>query len=263
MRPTGRFVLGLAAALAALMWAAPVLAYTIYLKDGSHLVAKQKYEVRGNKAIIVLLSGTETALPLAEIDVSRTDRENVENLGTAIVLDDSETRKSLPGSQPPPSAHAQLGALIRSGAAGVGDGLAAKPEATAEPRPRPSGFDEGSDAKPRHAPLRDRGLAAALDSYISKAGLPVEIAEGSRTRRPLLVYETDGEGPVFRALVASAGALLDARKKLGSSVEGVEVLCQTSEGSPAAHFDLDPQDAADLISGRVEITSYFVDHVLF
>ena len=263
MKPTGRFVLGLAAALAVWTWAAPVLAYTIYLKDGSHMVAKKKYEVRGNKAIIVLPSGTETALPLSEIDVARTDKENVENLGTATLLDDSATRKPLPGSEPPPNSHAQLGALIRSGAAGVRDGVAAKPEDTAGPRPRPNGFDERGSAQPTHAPLRDRTLAGALDGYISKAGLPVEVAEGSRTRRPLLVYETDGEGPVFRALVASAGALLEARKKLGSSVEGVEVLCQTSEGSLAAHFDLDPQDAGDLISGRVEITSYFVDHVLF
>jgi hypothetical protein len=262
MRPTGRFALWLALAIAAWTVAAPGFAYTIYLKDGSQLIAKQKYTVRGDKAIITLPSGMETALPLVEVDVARTDKENVENLGTAVVIDDSATHRPMPGSQPPQSASAKLGDLIRSGAAGVRDGVTAAPESRPQ-LPERSGDSGEGDVRVRRTPLRDRAAAGALDTYISKAGLPVEIAEGSRSRYPLLVYETDGEGPVFRALVASAGALLDARKKVGGSIEGVEVLCQTSDGGLAGRFTLDPKEASDLISGRAEITNWFVQNVEF
>ena len=66
MRNPGRLLTALAATIATLV-AAPALAYTIYLKDGSQIVSKTKYVVRGDKAIIVLPSGTETQLPFAPL----------------------------------------------------------------------------------------------------------------------------------------------------------------------------------------------------
>ena len=66
--------LALAAAIAFALAAGPALAYTVYLKDGSKIVASEKYKVRGEKAIVKLTNGTETMLPLAEIDVARTEK---------------------------------------------------------------------------------------------------------------------------------------------------------------------------------------------
>ena len=94
-------------------------------------------------------------------------------------------------------------------------------------------------------------------------GLPVEVAQGSAARRPLLVYETESEGNVFRALLASAAALVDAQKRFPGAVDSVEMVCETSDGSLGARFTLTPQQAADLLAQRHEITRFFVDNVQF
>lgn len=253
MRTTGRLLL----ALVAILVAAPSFAYTIFLKDGSQILARQKYVVRGGRAIIVLPSGTETAIALAEIDVARTDQANVQDLGTAMLIEGGKT-SGVQSAAPPPTASQKLGELIRTGAAGV-RGEAA-PAGSAPPRPR--GFDENVPASTRPG-LRDTALAAELKGFIGGRGLPVEVVQGASARRPLLVYETDAEAPVFRALVASAGALIEAQNKMPGALDGVEVLCQTSDGSLAARFELNAQQAADLLAGRAEITRFYFDNVLF
>ena len=259
MRPTGRLLLVLVAMLAA----APAFAYTIFFKDGSQILARQKYEVRGDKAIIVLPSGTETAFPVAEIDVARTDQANVQDLGNAMLIEGGKAT-DLAHATPPPTASQKLGDLIRTGAAGVrsGPGSAAAPGAAGAPPARPRGFDEGQAAVTRPT-LRDSSLAAELKGFIGGRGLPVEIVQGASARRPLLVFETDAEGPVFRALLASAGGLIEAQNRMPGALDGVEVLCQTADGSPAARFNLTPQQAADLLAGRAEITRFFVENVEF
>ena len=57
--------------------AIPAHAYTIYLKDGSTLIAKEKYRVEEGKAIITLQNGTQTFIDASEIDVARTERTNM------------------------------------------------------------------------------------------------------------------------------------------------------------------------------------------
>jgi len=274
MRSARRLLLVLVATLVA----APSLAYTIFLKDGSQILAKQKYEVRGGKAIIVLPSGTETAIAVTEIDVARTDQANVQDLGTAVLIEDGKT-KDLADAAPPPTARQKLGDLIRSGGAGVETGArqkvrdllrtgaagapsGAEPGASGLP-PRPKGFDEGAPVATTRPGLRDAVLAAQLKGFVGDRGLPVEVVQGASARRPLLVYETDAEGPVFRALLASAAALIEAQDKLPGAVDGVEVLCQTSDGGLAARFNLNPQQAAELLAGRAEITRFFVENVDF
>ena len=63
-------------AVALLVAATPLLAYTIFLKDGSTLQARQKYTEKGDQAIITLPSGATTTLPLSQIDIPRTNASN-------------------------------------------------------------------------------------------------------------------------------------------------------------------------------------------
>jgi hypothetical protein len=260
MRPIGRLALVLLAVLAA----APAFAYTIFLKDGSQILAKEKYVARAGRAFIKLPSGTVTAIALDEIDVPRTEQANVQDLGTAILIEDGKA-KELAAATPPPSADAKLADLIRSGSAGVRETAAAPTTVGADSGAveRPRGFADAAATTSTGVPLRDAALGAQLRSFIGARGLPVEVVQGSSARRPLLVYETDSEGPVFRALLASAAALIEIRSQVPGALEGVEVLCRTADGSLAGRFELDPQQAADLLAGRTEITRYFVDNVLF
>ena len=72
-RPALLALLGLLAAASLLLATA---AYTIVLKDGSTLVAKEKYTVQNGRAIITLLNGTQTFVPADRIDVKRTEQAN-------------------------------------------------------------------------------------------------------------------------------------------------------------------------------------------
>ena len=82
--------------LALCLWlAAPAAAYTIFLKDGSRIVSREKYRIQGDRAIVILENGTQTFIKATEIDVARTDQANTgSNYGTAYELD---SVKEVPG----------------------------------------------------------------------------------------------------------------------------------------------------------------------
>lgn len=264
MRTPGRLLTALATT-AAMLVAAPALAYTIYLKDGSTLLSKSKYVVRGDKAIILTQSGTETALPLAEIDIPRTEAANQQDLGTAILIEGGEA-KDLSQAAPPAPAQSQLGDLIRRGAAGPAAGSEAAPGTGAGDSgiERPRGFDDGSGpVRPSRSAFAAAPVAAAIKEFIGTQGLPVEVARGSSPRRALLVFETESEANVFRALVTSAAALEQIRQQFPGSLDAFELLCETSSGSLGARFTLTPAQAADLLAGRAEITRFFFEKVEF
>ena len=260
-------------AVAALLVAAPAAAYTIYLKDGSQLVAKKKYEVRGNQAIITLVSGQATMFPLSEIDVARTEKANEQDLGTAILIEGGE-KKDVADAAPPPPPRPELGDLIRSGAAGVqvpqGETAVAPPEAPAQevaPAARPSGFGgpqvDNTPSTAGFVKMRDTNLAGSLKQFVAGRGLGVEVFQGSKATWPLLFFETESEAMVFRSLLAGAAALLQAREQSNGQVDGIELVCRTAEGSAAGTFTLTPAQAEDLLAGRLEITSFFVNNVEF
>jgi hypothetical protein len=56
----------------------PQAGYMIYMRDGRTLQVRHKYEVRDERAIVTLLNGTQAFLPLADIDVSRTEEINAQ-----------------------------------------------------------------------------------------------------------------------------------------------------------------------------------------
>ncbi|HBL26256.1 MAG TPA: hypothetical protein DD490_05405, partial [Acidobacteria bacterium] len=76
--------------LVALLAAAPLAAYTIYLKDGSTVQSKGKYRIEGNRAYIVLPNGTASVLDARLIDVKRTESANQADYGgNAVILQDA------------------------------------------------------------------------------------------------------------------------------------------------------------------------------
>ncbi|HEX2165029.1 MAG TPA: hypothetical protein VHM02_13890, partial [Thermoanaerobaculia bacterium] len=80
-RSTSRRTALVAAVLAAVIAAWPAAAYVIYLRDGSKIIAQEKYVVRDGRAYVTLQNGTRTFLDAGEIDVARTERANRDNLG--------------------------------------------------------------------------------------------------------------------------------------------------------------------------------------
>jgi hypothetical protein len=68
----------------------PLLAYTIYLKGGSRLIAREVYRVQDGKAIITLQNGTQTFIDVSEIDIERTLNANRAGYGTALMVDEGK-----------------------------------------------------------------------------------------------------------------------------------------------------------------------------
>jgi hypothetical protein len=240
--------------------AAPAWSYLIIMKDGSKLVAKDKYVVRGDKAIIRLESGSETMLPLAEIDVARTDAANVNNIGTAVVIEGGET-KGLTKSDTGVPRKATLQDLIQS-RAGAAEGTETAPEPVRRQRPEITSA-AATDVVGR-APLRDVALAGTIREFLFGKGVTsVEVLQGASASRPMLVFPTRSEGQVFKALAASAVTLIHVREKSPGAVESFEIVCRAPDGGNAGRFVMSPAQAQDLIAGRIDMPTYFVKNVIF
>jgi hypothetical protein len=217
-------------ALLALFSAGRATAYTVHLKDGSSIVVKKKYVVQGDKAILVLPSGTESALPLAEIDVAKTDAANQDDLGTAIVIENGKAT-SLAQSTPPPAGKQTLRDLLQQRAAAQGGAEAGGSPSTPPGRGR---ADRPPTSPAGQAPLRDEPLSTEIRTFIFGRGITsLEVQQGASSRKPRLVFETSSETQVFRALQASAGALIAVREKFPGQVEAFEVICDGPAGGRA------------------------------
>jgi hypothetical protein len=247
-------------ALALALAAAPAAAYTIYLKDGSRIIARDKYEIRGELAIITLPSGTQSSLAAAEIDVARTEAANQSRLGgTAVVIEGGQAKDLQQAA--PPAAKPRLQDLIRSQSAGLRGPPSAPPPAVETPA---AALRSDRGAAPRRTPLGDPALANDILTFVAARGVTAaSVHPGAQPRRPLLVFQTSSEGSVFKALVVSSNALLYLQNERAGAVEGFEVLCETPDGKLGGRFDLTPKLAADLVSGRYEITRFFVENVRF
>ena len=250
-----------AAAFVALV-AAPLWGYTIYLKDGSKLVATEKYTVRGNKAIIHLEGGTETMLALTEIDIPRTDSSNGSNLGTAVVIEDGKASDLNKNTAPPPR-NATLQDLIKSREA---QPASANPPAAPAPvrRPHTEGAPAAAADVVGRSPLRNVDLAEAIRTYIFSRGLAsVEVLQGPTAHRPLLVYSTGTEGQVFKAIAASAATLINIRDKRPGEVDSFEIVCRAPDGGNGGRFTMLPAEAQEILAGRMDLPTYFVKYVQF
>jgi len=259
-----RFVPLTVAVIALLAWSGPfatrAAAYTIFFKNGSQLVAKDKYRVQGDKAIITLPSGTEAAYPLAGIDVERTERENKTNLGNAVMIEGGKA-VGLADAPPPPPKRPSLTDLIESKKAEI--------HMPATVTRRPAGPAAGTRAgtpdlaSGNRAPFRNVEVSGDLKAFFFAKGVDgVEVLQGPSPRRPVLLVMTTSEAAVFKALVVSANALLVEREK-HADLDGVDLVCVVPNGGRGGQFTLSPDTAAQLISGKVDITRFFVDNVQF
>lgn len=257
----------------ALAVASPALAYTIYLKDGNTLIAREKYRVEGDRAYFTLQNGTETYYPLSEIDVERTAEANQKDVGTAMVLEGGRVREvpiedvQRRGREERPT----LRDLIARGEAGPSSLPEREPtedlpsrqgdEQQELPRTRGGYVDLGALDKEAYADLRI--ASQLLDVFARRELEDVEIFRGTTDRRPLVEVVTGSEAGVFRAVVVAAKALLQLREQ-NPRLEAVELLLTTPSGHRAGQFVITPDTARELlISREIDVTSFFLQYVQF
>lgn len=256
--------IALAFALLLVVAAGPLAAYTIYMKDGSKIIAREKYRVEGERAIIVLQNGTRTFIQAAQIDVARTEEANRNDYGSAVVLDEGKTRTVDGGAAPPPRDR-RLGDLI----AERGQGMRRLPEARrsapdeeAELVRSPGGWPDLT-ALPRR-PFSDAQVATDLESFFTGQGLQgAKIYQGTAAGRAFIEVPAGSEAAVFRSISVAAEALLATRQRAGSRLAAVELLMITPAKERAGQFTLTPELAQDLTGKRQEVSTFFLTHVQF
>lgn len=252
-------------AILLLLVTAPLFAagYAIYLKDGSRIVAKQKYTVDKGRAIIILLNGTQTFVPLSQLDVKRTEDANKEGHGGALVLPGTPQDVGPNTAQPPKEK--TLSDLVASREAAP----RALPESRRERTETPGGIARTKAgfvdfATVARKPYPNAEVTAELQQFFHGQGTEeVEIYQGTRADQPRLEITTNSEGSVFKALSTAANALLHVRDAFPNRVAGFELLLTTPERERAGQFVLTPEMATDLVAKKVDVTTFFVKHVQF
>jgi hypothetical protein len=268
-RPAGLALKVLVACLLAVLMAAASLpaittGYTIVLKDGATILAKEKYTIDNGKAIITQLNGIQTFVRADQIDVARTEAANREGHGNAVIL---------PGS---PQDIGKVPAVPQKDRT-LSDLITAK---ATVPRDLPQSRRDKNEATPGRLgktkagffdlttlprkPYPHAEVTADLQQFFHGQGIDeVEIYEGTQADRPMLEISTNSEGSVFKALNTTANALLHVREASPGKVAAFEILMTTPAHERAGQFVLTPEMATDLVGRKVDVTAFFVKNVQF
>lgn len=245
----------------ALALAAPLSAYTVYLKDGRTIQTKGKPRIVNGRALVVLLNGTEAAFDAREIDDRRTEEMNKKNLGAAEIIDGGPSGNPAPAA-PQTQSPSRLTDLA---ARGVGPRDApARRDGTSPQRvgKTASGFPDLLTT-PRN-PYSDAAVASELRTFfLGQKVEAVEIYQGTQSGRPLVEITTSSEGSVFKALSIGANAVLHIRDRFPQAVSGLELVMVTPARERAGQFVLTPDMAEDLVAKRVNLVAFYLDNVQF
>jgi hypothetical protein len=256
-----------------LLAAGPLHAYVIYLKDGSSVEAREKYTVKGNTALIVLPNGSQTTLPLAQIDVARTQSGNASDFGSATVL-----REAPPAPQP--TAGPREPTLAELSAQRRNQSLPPKPPQRPANAPFPTSNAAAAEAPksgvtrtpagnidflrtPRTQAARMQ-LATTVGELLRSHGVNnVGIYEGSQPGRLLLEVVANSEGAVFQAIAGAAQSLLDLEAKQPRAVDSFELFLATDHRQRAGQFLVTPERARELVSKQLDLTAFYLKYVEF
>lgn len=254
--------------------AAPGLAYTIVLQDGSRVQAQEKYEIRNGRAYFTLTNGTRTFIEADQIDVAKTEQANRGgDLGATGILIDEGTETRPPAPKTNEDRRRSLADLIRQGNAGPAnrpepESRRSAPAPSREPEPAetvprtPAGYVDLT-ALPRES-LDDAELAAALRSQFLNQGIEeVEVFQGTANTRPLVQVTTAAESTVLRAMVVGANALLQLREQFPDRLRELELLMVTPSGGRGGQFRIDPSMANQLMGRQLTPNDFFVQYVQF
>lgn len=250
-------------ALLALL-AAPVSAYTVYLKDGSTIIARGPYHIEGDNAIITLQNGTRSSLQASEIDVARTREANQSEYGSAVVIQDGQITE-LP-TQPGPPPKKDLSDIVGSGPTVRSRPQARRPEpadpGSAAPQRTQAGFLDYLTAQ--RMPFRDLEVSSQIQRTFRAQGVEeVLIYQGTEPGHLLVDVTANSEASIFRSLKVAALALLRIRESTPGTVEALELVLATSNREPGGQFLITPSLAQELVTDEVEISRFFIENVRF
>jgi hypothetical protein len=233
-------LVALAAAVLAILSAAPLLAYNVKLKDGSIIFARAKYDVKGKKAIITLQNGTVVSYDLDQIDIPGTDQYNKDNPGNVLVIDTADSKTVIVPTQP---AAATLQDVIK------------KKKVTFEaPSKRSNEVNQATASM-----QVDAAVEAAFRKVLDGAGIQQYRLTNQKGKVRFLATANTEEA-VFNTLSAVARALADLGGR-GQDVS-VDIVLTTSSGDSGGNFEMNAEQARLIVNGNTPVADYFLKHVI-
>ncbi len=230
--------------------------YVIYTKDGQRIPARDKPVVQGNRLVFRTPLGAQQSMALADYDEVRTMKANQEGMGGAYVLGDPSTTKVIPdttGKKP------SLSDYIRQNKKIMRSPQSDAPAAESDPGARLSAALKASESGGGGAV--DLQMMNTFNLAFESAGIRgvrlISIPQGVR-----LQVITETEQQVFGAIAAAARGLKESRA-LGKSLDKVDMYLATSGGESAGRFEISPEDAEALVTGRTTPSKFFVASVIF
>lgn len=244
----------------------PASSYIVFLKDGKQISTKEKYRVEGDKAYLILPSGTEAVYPAAEIDVAKTDEVNTVDYGTAILIGDHGEEQQLSVDTRFEEEEQKLSDLARQRRKLSGPKQATRPVATEPTEPTvPTTLAGHIDllAWPRQ-PFSSEEIRLELQRYLKGQGLEnVSVYSGTESDRPLVEIIANSEASVFKALKDSANALVQVRDRFPQEVAALEICMVTENQLRAGQFLITPKRANLLVTGAMSSETFFLRYVEF
>ena len=253
----------LCASLIALwLTASPAWSYIVFLKDGAQIQTREKPRIEGDKAILVLLSGTEASYDASEIDFKKTEEVNVIEYGTAKLIEglNQETRlaKGTRFEEEP----------------SFGDYISGRNLALPEVRKREVvKTDDGtpitlagfSDLMAfQRSPYPSSEIAEEVLGYLKGQGIErAHVFQGTEANRPLIEIVTPSEASVFQAIKVAAAGLAQIHERFPDQVKAFELVLMTESQDRAGQFLLTPERADLLVSERLTVSQFFLRYVEF
>jgi len=255
-----------AIAVVLLVVTTPTWAYIVCLKDGSQIATKEKYRIVGEKAYLILPSGTETSLSVSEIDFEKTEELNQLNLGTARVIE-ATGPTTTPEAPEPEAQEDTLGDLV-----GRRSRLSLPPARKREEETAAADYGElpltqagfvDLMALSRN-PYTDSEITIELLQYLKGQGVEeIKIYQGTAADSPLIEIVANSEASVFKVLKDCANALVQLHGRFPEKVGALELLMVTGAQVRAGQFVLTPTMANLLVTEAIDAPTFFCRHVQF
>jgi len=230
-------------------------ALVIVFKDGSKELVADRFRIEGDRLIATLPSGLETSMPVAAVDLERTEAMSKVAKGSAIVVETTDQ-----GAPPDPAPGRTLADLVRDRPA-ERPPVAPAADASRSLRRTPAGNVDFLTAPRRPVTPADRG--ERILAILRGQGLrDADLYQGTAADRVLIDVVTAGRADVFTALERCAAGLLALQAGF-PEVEALEIVMATATRSRAGQFVLTTEDAQRLANGAITPAEHFVAKVLF
>jgi hypothetical protein len=226
--------------------------YVVYLKNGKFIRAKEPLQIKGNQAIIILVTGTMASYPVDHVDLVKTERYNQLGLGDAVVIDELTVEDEMrPTSTPTPS----LGGL-----ASLDPGKQGLLTSYAPPTPTPT-----PGIRLQTYPYHDTRVTQAFHQIFDDRNMYIyRSSAGTQPDFFFVQTVTDQQREVFNAIKAVVEAFTLINELHNDiSPDAVELEMISTSGKPAGTFRITPEMARQLHAKELSVEQFYVTYVIF